>query len=152
MSGIATESRIFGRRALLACAALLAALIVQPGELGSVDTARRLQATHWLWTSAPAVPPADYPAFGLKGRNNQIYPWYGIGQSLVMLPPDIVAAGLMRAIPKLGRFEDLRGLVVSYTVSTVLCVLTILMAFRFLKLLDFTENEATAGVLALLFA
>ena len=151
MTRVGPHSRIASPQVLLALVALLAALIVQPGELGSVDTVRRLQTTHWLWTSAPAVPAADYPAFGLKGRNNQIYPWYGIGQSLAMLPSDIVATTLMRRIPALNRFDDFRGLIVSLTVSPVLCVLAVLMAWRLLKLLDFTENQATAGALALLF-
>src|ERR1051325_7671675 len=99
MSPLRTKSRITGTKTLLAVAALLTALAVQPGELGSTDTVRRLQATHRLWSSAPALPPADYPAFGLKGRNDQIYPWYGIGQSIIMLPPDIAAAALVRVFP-----------------------------------------------------
>src|SRR5579872_2945485 len=150
MSTTTIVRRIASPQALLVWAALLAALVVQPGESGSVDTARRLQTTHWLWTSAPAVLPADYPEFGLKGRNNEIYPWYGIGQSLVMLPPDIATAALIRAVPKLRRFEELNALIVTYTVSPILCVLAVLMTFRFLRLLHFTENESVAGALALL--
>ena len=75
---------------LLGLAAGLIAFVVQSGDVDSADTARRLQTTHSFWTSAPPVLPGDYPEFGLKGRGGRIYAWYGIGQSLLMLPADIV--------------------------------------------------------------
>src|SRR5215468_5856615 len=75
---------------LLAVAAGLIAFAVQSGDLDSIDTARRLQTTHSFWTSAPPVIERDYPDFGLRGRNGTIYAWYGMGQSLLMLPADIV--------------------------------------------------------------
>jgi len=31
--------------------------------------------------------PNEYPDFGLHGRGGRLYSWYGIGQSLLMLPP-----------------------------------------------------------------
>src|SRR5215471_1643219 len=73
--------------ALLAC-------VVQSGDLGSVDTVRRLQTTHSFWTSEPPVLAGDYPDFGLRGCDGRIYAWYGIGQSLLMLAADIVGTYL----------------------------------------------------------
>ena len=64
--------------------------MVQSGELGTADTMHRLQTTHWLWTSEPQVFPNEYPEFGLHGRGGRLYSWYGIGQSLLMLPADLV--------------------------------------------------------------
>src|SRR5271155_3034790 len=61
---------------LLAAIAFFTALIVQSGELGSSDTAHRLQATHSFWTSEPAVFPAEYPEFGIHGRGGKLYGWY----------------------------------------------------------------------------
>ena len=82
--------RLFCNPLFLVCAtAFLAALLVQSGELGTSDTTHRLQATHSLWTSEPPVDPNDYPEFGIHGRNGKLYGWYGIGQSLLMLPADI---------------------------------------------------------------
>src|ERR1700689_4247268 len=75
---------------LLCLAAGLLAFVVQSGELGTADTMHRLQTTHWLWTSEPQVFPQDYPEFGLRGRGGQLYSWYGIGQSLIMLPADVL--------------------------------------------------------------
>src|SRR6201998_4892589 len=75
---------------LLCLRAGLLAFVVQSGELGSADTMHRLQTTHWLWTSQPQVFPNEYPEFGLHGRGGRLYSWYGIGQSLLMLPADLL--------------------------------------------------------------
>ena len=53
---------------LLTAIALLAAVLVQSGELGTSDTTERLQTTHSFWTSEPPVLPSDYPDFGIHGR------------------------------------------------------------------------------------
>jgi hypothetical protein len=131
----------------------LLAFVVQSGELGTADTMHRLQATHWLWTSQPQVFPGDYPEFGLHGRGGQLYSWYGIGQSLLMLPADLAGTWIAHW-PIFAEYEDdpaVRSIVVSYTTGILVSVLTALIAFRLLSQLRFTVNEAVAGVLALLF-
>src|ERR1700752_4663585 len=77
---------------LLALIAALLAFVIQSGELGTADTMHRLQTTHWIWTSQPQVFPNEYPEFGLRGRAGQLSSGYGIGQSLLMLPADLVGA------------------------------------------------------------
>ena len=57
---------------LLCLTAGLLAFVVQSGELGTSDTAHRLQTTHWLWTSDPQVFPYEYPEFGLPGRRGRL--------------------------------------------------------------------------------
>src|ERR1700751_6146751 len=138
---------------LLGMAAGLIAFVVQSGDVDSADTARRLQTTHSFWTLAPPVLPGDYPEFGLRGRGGKIYAWYGIGQSLLMLPADMVGT----ALEKLPIFRDyngndpsVRNIVVSYSTNILVNVLTALVCFRFLTLLKFTVQQAVAGVLALL--
>ena len=138
---------------LLCLTAGLLAFVVQSGELGTADTMHRLQTTHWLWTSQPQVFPNEYPEFGLHGRNGQLYSWYGIGQSLLMLPADIVATWIAHW-HIFADYEDdpaVRSILVSYSTNILLSVLTAFIAFRFLRQLRFTENEAIVGVLALLF-
>jgi hypothetical protein len=139
---------------LLALAAALLACVVQSGDLGSVDTLRRLQTTHSFWTSDPPVLAGDYPDFGLRGKDGRIYAWYGIGQSLLMLPSDIAGTYLER----LHIFADydgndprVRDMVVSYATNTLINVLTVLVCLRFLSALGFSRKESIAGVLALLF-
>jgi hypothetical protein len=138
---------------LVGLAAGLIAFVVQSGDLDSADTARRLQTTHSFWTSEPPVLLGDYPEFGLRGRGGKIYAWYGIGQSLLMLPADIVGTYLEK-IPVFddynGNDPSVRNIVVSYSTNILVNVLTALVCLRLLLLLAFRMEEAAAGVLALL--
>lgn len=138
---------------LLAVAAGLIAFAVQSGEVGSADTQHRLQTAHAWWTGEPQVFPDEYPEFGIHGRGGRLQSWYGIGQSLLMLPADVAGTYL----EKLGIFAEyngndpsVRSIFVSYTVSIFLNVVTALFCFRFLRQLEFSINHSVAGVLALL--
>ena len=139
---------------LLAAVAFLAAGVVQSGELDSSDTMHRLQTAHSFWTSEPAVFPNEYPEFGLHGRGGKLYGWYGIGQSLLLLPFD-VAGTLLERLPVFSGYDGtdptVRNIVVSYCTNILLSVLTALVCLRLLRLFRFTVREAIAGVLALLF-
>jgi hypothetical protein len=138
---------------LLCLTAGLLAFVVQSGELGTSDTTHRLQTAHWLWTSEPQVFPNEYPEFGLHGRGGKLYSWYGIGQSLLMLPADIVGTWIAhwRIFSEYADDPAVRSIVVSYSTNIVINVLTALVAFRLLRQLRFSERESVLGVLALLF-
>lgn len=140
---------------LLALAAGLLAFVVQSGELGTADTQHRLQSAHAFWTSEPPVFPQEYPEFGVHGRGGKLQSWYGIGQSLLMLPSDIVGTYVER-LPVFANYNgndpSVRGILVSYSTSILLTVLTALVCFRFLGQLGFSVRQSTAGVLALLLA
>src|SRR6266436_2725407 len=131
----------------------LLAFVVQSGELGTSDTTHRLQTTHWLWTSEPQVLPNDYPEFGLRGRGGRLYSWYGIGQSLLMLPADLVGTWIAhwKIFADYGDDPAVRSIVVSYSTSILVNVLTALVGFRLLRQLRFSVRESVLGVLALLF-
>jgi len=140
---------------LLCLVAGLGAFVVQSGELGSADTMHRLQTATSFFTSEPPVFPQEYPEFGAHGRRGKIYDWYGIGQPLLMLPVDIIGT----YIEKLPVFEEyngndpsVRNIFVSYSTNILMNVLTALVCFRFLRLLQFSQKQAVAGVLALLFS
>ena len=146
--------RLFRKPAVLAgLAAFLTAFVVQSGELGTSDTTHRLQTTHSFWTPVPPVDASDYPEFGIHGRGGKLYAWYGIGQSLLMLPADIVGTYVGNSDDFDGYDVDPqpRSIVVSYTTNILVCLLTTLVCFRLLGLLGFTTNQRTAGVFALLF-
>jgi hypothetical protein len=138
---------------LVCLAAGLLAFVVQSGELGTSDTTHRLQTTHWLWTSEPQVFPNEYPEFGLHGRGGRLYSWYGIGQSLLMLPADLVGTWIAHwsIFSDYGDDPAVRSIVVSYSTSILVNVLTALVAFRLLRQLRFSVRESVLGVLALLF-
>jgi hypothetical protein len=140
---------------LLAAIVFLGTLLIQSGELGTSDTMHRLQTAHAFWTGEPAVFPSEYPEFGLIGRGGRLYSWYGIGQSLLMLPADIVATGLER-LPIFAAYNGhdpaVRSIFVSFTTNLLISVLTALLAYRLLLDFEFSVKQAAAGVLALLFA
>src|SRR5207249_3776153 len=139
---------------LLAVVAALGAFVVQSGELGSSDTTHRLQVAHSFWTSEPPVFPQEYPEFGLHGRGGKLQSWYGMGQSLLLLPADIIGTYIER-LPIFARYNGndpaVRNIVVSYITNILVNVLTALIALRFLRQLRFSVKESVAGVLALLF-
>src|SRR5258707_8936282 len=66
---------------LLLLVTALFTFLIQSGELGTSDTAHRLQVAHSLWTGQPQVFPNEYPEFGLHGRGGHLYACYGIGPS-----------------------------------------------------------------------
>ncbi len=138
---------------LLCLTAGLLAFVVQSGELGTADTMHRLQTTHWLWTSEPQVFPDEYPEFGLHGRGGRLYSWYGIGQSLLMLPADLLGTWIAHWFVFSGYGDDpaVRSIVVSYITNIVVNIVTALIAFRLLRQLRFGMKESVAGVLALIF-
>ena len=138
---------------LLCLTAGLLAFVVQSGELGTSDTMHRLQTTHWLWTLEPQVLPNEYPDFGLHGRGGRLYSWYGIGQSLLMLPADLLGTWMERwsIFSDYSDDPEVRSIVVSYITNILVSVLTALVAFRLLRQLRFSMKESVAGVLALMF-
>jgi len=140
---------------LLAFTACLIAFVVQSGELGTADTQHRLQSTHSLWTAEPPVFPQEYPEFGIHGRGGSLQNWYGIGQSLLMLPADVIGTFAER-LPVFADYNgtdpSVRNIIVSYSTNILLSVLTALVCFCFLRQLDFGVKHAVAGVLALLLA
>jgi hypothetical protein len=138
---------------LVGIVAFLAAFVVQSGELGSSDTTHRLAATHSFWTSAPAVDPQDYPEFGIHGRGGRLYGWYGVGQSVLMVPADVIGTGL-ELLPIFGSYDadpTVRDIVVSYATNILICVLSALICLRLLGLFGFSVNQRIAGALALIF-
>jgi hypothetical protein len=140
---------------LLAAIAVLSTLLIQSGELGTSDTMHRLQTAHASWTGEPAVFPSEYPEFGLIGRGGRLYSWYGIGQSLLMLPADLVGTYLER-LPIFADYNGhdpaVRSIFVSFSTNLLIAVLTAMVAYRLLLDFEFTVKQAAAGVLALLFA
>jgi len=140
---------------MVGLAAALIAFVVQSGELGSSDTTHRLQSTHSFWTWDPPVFPDEYPEFGVHGRHGSLQSWFGIGQSLLMLPVDILGTWIERlhVFDNYGETDpSVRDIVVVYLTQILVNVLTAMVCFRLLRLFAFSVNHSIAGVLALLLA
>jgi hypothetical protein len=142
---------------LLLLITALFTFLIQSGELGTSDTAHRLQVAHSLWTAQPQVFPNEYPEFGLHGRGGRLYAWYGIGQSLLMLPADLIGSAanhlpLWRSYASTEADPSIRSIIVSISTNILVNVLTAFAAFHLLGLLGFSTRQSVAGALALLCA
>ncbi len=142
---------------LLLLVTALFTFLIQSGELGTADTTHRLQVSHSFWTEEPQVFPNEYPEFGLHGRGGRLYAWYGIGQSVLMLPADLAGSAIShlsiwRAYARSDEDPTIRNILVSISTNVLISVLTALAAFRMLGLLGFSTRESVVGTLALLFA
>lgn len=149
--------RFSGPLALLLLVTALLTFLIQSGELGTSDTTHRLQVAHSLWTGQPQVFPGEYPDFGLHGRGGRLNAWYGIGQSLLMLPFDLAGTAashlpIWQSYVASQQDPAIRSIVVSMSTNILVNVLTALAAFRLLELFGFATAECVAGVLSLLVA
>jgi hypothetical protein len=145
-------------RVRLGLLAFTTAVVIQSGGLDVIDARNRLHTAHALWAGGdhtrategdllPSVVP-----FGLPGRGGKAYPWYGIGQSLVMIPADMVATAAARVLKLPERKEDVfRQFVVSYLTFPWITAASIVVAFGVLLELGFTPRRAVCGAVALLF-
>jgi hypothetical protein len=160
-------------RACLALLAFAVFALVTHGDFADNDTARRLQVTHSLWTEAPPVAAADLgsaklsaitaweltnPLYcDLPGRGGAIYGPFGLGQSLVMLPGDILASALLAAAPRLERAtagggKNIEAILVNVLTFPLLSAAGLVLSFELLLLLRFTPGVALGAALLLLVA
>jgi hypothetical protein len=151
------RAALSGPLTLLMAVTALFTFLIQSGELGTSDTAHRLQVTHSLWTREPQVFPYEYPDFGVRGRDGRLYASYGIGQSLLMLPADLVGSAashlpLWRNYAAKKSDPTVRSIVVSISTNILINLLTALAAHQLLVLLGFNLRQSIAGVLGLLCA
>lgn len=134
--------------------ALVVCALVNPGNFGSIDTKMRLQVARWIRLNEPEVRPGS--GFGLTGKDGARHAWYGIGQSLVLLPFD--AAGSTSLSPLLkGRNltpekqDQLIELLIGFLMQFVITSAVLILAYNLLLSLGFTSIASAGGALALLF-
>jgi hypothetical protein len=132
---------------------LLTGFAVEDGDISSIDSARRLQVTHSLWTSEPPVKVGDYPEFGIVGRDGEIHAWYGIGQSLVMLPADFIGSLLVgQTTPEpaslAGRIKHAFVVYATFPLLTAGCVV---LGYAVLLQLGLGLKASALGAMGMLF-
>ena len=163
----------FPRWSLAVFAIVLLGLVTR-GDFSNGDTPRRLQVTHWLWTDQPQVVEADHvlrpptrfylsnPGWcELPGRNGEIFAQFGLGQSLVMLPGDVLSWWLVnrllvnslppsRSVGDVGgQYTDLKATIVNLSTFPALCALSVILSFDLLLLLGFLPRIALAATILL---
>jgi hypothetical protein len=128
------------------------ALATESGELNSIDTANRLQVTRWIWTDAPQVANPETSWFGVYGRGGEKFFWSGLGQSIWMLPSQIIAsqvAPLVSGNPKFsGKFEEMAVTYLTFPLTTALVVVVL---YALLLALGFPAGVSGLSALAALW-
>jgi hypothetical protein len=140
----------------LALLSLVVCALVNPGNFGASDTAKRLQVERWIRLGEPPVSRTDTSGFGVIGRNGVRHAWYGIGQSLLLLPFDAVVSAT--AIPVLGRLgwdagkqQQAAELLIAFLMQFFLTTFSLALAYAVLLTFGFARDISMAGALALLF-
>lgn len=139
---------------------IVSALVMPAGIHPVSDVDARLRVSHWLWTGhmTPAPPPIQagddpdawqWPA-GLRGRDGTLHPWYGVGESLLLLPADVIASAAGAVFKPLAG-ENPRRLIVWYLFFPLCNGLGIAAAYLLLRALEIDRRDAALGALSLLF-
>ena len=145
-------AQLFILLAVVVCAMLNA------GNFGTIDTERRWQVARSIRLGEPAVTSDDVRhGFGIPGRNGVPQAWYGMGQSLLLLPFDaLVDATVSPVLRRVGlsriRRKQVAELTVAFLMQAFLTACVLLLARRVLLAFGFGSTAAVAGSLALLFA
>jgi hypothetical protein len=143
-------------RILFVLLSLWTAALVNPGNLGTVDTVRRLQVTRWIRLGQPPVR-VDDPGGGPVGKNGVRHPPYGIGQSLVMLPFDAVASAMAGSQARRFGLDATRQaqiieLALAFLMQSFLTACVLILAYEVLRSYAFSCWASATGGLALLFS
>ncbi|REJ39300.1 MAG: hypothetical protein DWQ53_23515 [Microcystis flos-aquae DF17] len=139
-------------KAELALIALLWFLVINIGNMGIIDTGLRLQMSHAWWTkdSEVQVTSETKPKirgdirFGVLGVDGKRYIAYEQGQSLLMLPGDLLGTWLHYLFPAIPE-KNWRQLVVSFLIFIPLNIAAVLTCFWLLKEFGFNERIAQLG-------
>ncbi len=138
--------------------ALSVSALLNGGNFGTIDTARRWQVARWIRLGEPPVSPEDArQGFGIPGRYGVRHAWYGVGQSLLLLPFDaLVDAAITPQLPRLGidpvRRKQIDELILAFLMQAFLTACVLVLARHLLLGFAFGSFAATAGALALVFA
>ena len=140
----------------LVLAAAIAALVLNDGDFGNLDTARRLAVAHSWWTNTPEVDAANAAGFGVYDAQGKLRAWYGFGQSAALLPIDLVCSTVVAATATRYPLDDaartkFRVLLASLILASFTSAAAVAAALAALSALGFSPREALAGTLTLLF-
>ena len=152
MAPSARISLLFILLAVVVCALLNA------GNFGTIDTARRWQVARSIRLGEPMATPDDVrQGFGIPGRNGAPQAWYGVGQSLLLLPIDALVDATVSPLSRRFGLDPIRRkqvaeLAVAFLMQSFLTACVLLLAHRVLLSFGFGSTAAVAGCLAVVFA
>ena len=128
--------------------ALLWLIFVNPGSISNLDTFRRNYMANAWWTRTEEAIPQDKLVIQVNNRN---YIPYDLGQSMLMLPGDLLGTKLSQSLNLTDEAESqqFREAVISFLIFLPINLLTILTCFKLL--LHFGYSEEIAGLSSIVF-
>ncbi len=139
-------------RGLVCRLALLAALlaaIVNCGDLGSIDSRRRLQQARALWAGEPEVRPEDPAPFFPRSSDGVRRSIYSAGQAILFLPADIAASSVTSLVADPHVADGARIVLVAWVTQSFVTAWALLFAYLLLRRLRFDHTPALLGTLSL---
>lgn len=127
-------------------------LLISYPRFGIWDTYRRFQVTEAIWQQVPPVLEEDIQNRQVVvGVNGTPHYWYGMGQSIFMLPGDIIARTLVGGASGDASKESQEIFLVIILTFPFFSAASVVIAFLTLKELGFRLRVAFAGALAFFF-
>lgn len=127
-------------------------LLISYPRFGIWDTYRRFQVTEAIWQQVPPVLEEDIANRQVVvGVNGTPHYWYGMGQSIFMLPGDIIARTLVGGVPGDESKEAQEIFLVIILTFPFFSAASVVIAFLTLKELGFRLRVAFVGALAFFF-
>lgn len=128
--------------------------LLQETLIQNVDSSRRYQVTKAITSNAPPVWPEDfYDNHYLRGTDGGQYYWYGLGQTIFMVPADFAAWQTLNlfSFENPDTKESLRRTIVSTLTFPAIAGATVAVAFLFLMELEFSLLISLLGALFFFF-
>jgi hypothetical protein len=149
--------------------------LVTRGGFSNSDTPRRLQVTHWLWSDQPQISPgqqfalANPPPFRLfspgwcelTGKNGEKYAQFGLGQSLAMLPADILSEWVIKRLTRQktpanddgsdlsDQHRRINQVLVNLMTFPIISAVSLIFSYELLLLLGFSRGVSLAATMLL---
>ena len=134
---------------LLGC---LTGVVVEDGDLSSIDASRRLQMAKSWHSDQPEIAEEDQKHFGVRVPDGIPRAWYGPGQAITMFPSEVLSSWLIRTLGLHGALaEKIQHALVVYTVFPIIAGLGCVAVFLMLQAAGFTEKASLFGSLGLLY-
>jgi hypothetical protein len=127
--------------------------LIEETLIQNIDSERRYQVTKSLTSGAPPVKPEDTISHQyLIGTNGGQYYWYGMGESVFLVPADFITWQTLNLFnPDDDTKENLRRTIVTTLTFPTLAGATVAISFLLLAELNFSLMVALLGALFFFF-
>src|SRR5882757_2382081 len=149
--------------------------LVTRGGFSNSDTPRRLQVTHWLWTDQPQVSPdqqfaeahpTPFRLFSpgwceLSGKHGEKFAQFGLGQSLTMLPADVLSEWVTSKLTRqkmptnqdaselTDQHRKINQVIVNLATFPLIGAISLIFSYELLLLLGFSREVSLAATVLL---